>query len=87
MIRDFLQLNPRYFDSTLEPLDADDWVRDVNRMLITAGVDPRDKERFATHLLKGGSAAWWDNFLEMHPAGAEIAWEEFVETFRSHHIP
>jgi hypothetical protein len=38
MIRDFLQLNPRSFDATPEPLDADDWVRDVNRMLTTTGV-------------------------------------------------
>ena len=38
MIQDFLQLNPRSFDSTPQPLDADDWVRDVNLMLITAGV-------------------------------------------------
>ena len=87
-IRDFLQLNPRSFDSTPEPLDADDWVRDVNRMLNTAGVAPEDKVRFATHLLKGGSAAWWENFLEMRPANApEVTWEEFWEAFRSHHIP
>jgi len=86
-IRDFLQLNPRSFDSTPEPLDADDWVRDVNRMLNTAGVAPGDKVRFATHLLKGGSAAWWENFLEMCPAEANVTWEEFVEAFRSHHIP
>ncbi|XP_071685425.1 uncharacterized protein [Lolium perenne] len=88
MIRDFLQLNPRSFDSTPEPLDADDWVRDVNRMLNTAGVAPEDKVRFATHLLKGGSAAWWENFLEMRPANApDVTWEEFREAFRSHHIP
>ena len=75
-IRDFLQLNPRSFDSTPEPLDADDWVRDVNRMLNTAGVAPEDKVRFATHLLKGGSAAWWENFLEMRPTNApEVTWE------------
>ena len=87
-IHDFLQLNPRSFDSTPEPLDADDWVRDVNRMLNTAGVAPEDKVRFATHLLKGGSAAWWENFLEMRPANApEVTWEEFWEAFRSHHIP
>ena len=86
-IRDFLQLNPRSFDSTPEPLDADDWVRDVNRMLNTAGVTLGDKVRFATHLLKGGSAAWWENFLEMCPAKANVTWEEFVEAFRSHHIP
>nr|XP_051206026.1 uncharacterized protein LOC127321012 [Lolium perenne] len=88
MIRDFLQLNPRSFDSTPEPLDADDWVRDVNRMLNTAGVAPEDKVRFVTHLLKGGSAAWWENFLEMRPANApDVTWEEFREAFRSHHIP
>nr|XP_051208170.1 uncharacterized protein LOC127324216 [Lolium perenne] len=88
MIRDFLQLNPRSFDSTPEPLDADDWVRDVNRMLNTAGVAPEDKVRFATHLLTGGSAAWWENFLEMRPANApDVTWEEFREAFRSHHIP
>nr|XP_051209488.1 uncharacterized protein LOC127326742 [Lolium perenne] len=88
LIRDFLQLNPRSFDSTPEPLDADDWVRDVNRMLNTAGVAPEDKVRFATHLLTGGSAAWRENFLEMRPANApDVTWEEFREAFRSHHIP
>jgi hypothetical protein len=87
MIRDFLQLNPQSFDSMPQPLDADDWVRDVNHMLTTAGVAQGDKVRFATHLLKGGSAAWWENFLEMRPPNADLTLEEFVEAFRSHHIP
>ena len=38
MIQDFLQLNPRSFDAMPEPLDADDWVCDVNCMLTIAGV-------------------------------------------------
>jgi hypothetical protein len=42
--------------------------------------------RFATYLLKGGSAAWWENFFEMRPADAGITWEEFLEAFRRHHI-
>jgi hypothetical protein len=58
-----------------EPLDADDWVRDVNRMLTTAGVAQGEKVRFATHLLKGGSAAWWENFLEKRRLNADITWE------------
>nr|XP_051229462.1 uncharacterized protein LOC127347297 [Lolium perenne] len=85
MIRDFLQLNPRSFDATPQPLDADDWVRDVNRMLNIAGVAPEDKVKYATHLLKGGSAAWWDHYQEMR-GGADVSWDQFVEAFRSHHI-
>ena len=85
-IRDFLQLNSRTFDATPEPLDADDWVCDVNRMLNTAGVAPEDKVRYATHLLKGGSAAWWDHYQEMRPRDAYVSWDQFVEAFRSHHI-
>ncbi|KAK1613383.1 hypothetical protein QYE76_037056 [Lolium multiflorum] len=57
-------------------------------MLNTAGVAPEDKVRFATHLLKGGSAAWWENFTEMCPTNApDVTREEFFEAFRSHHIP
>ena len=64
-IRDFLQLNPRTFDTTLEPLDADDWLREVNRVLNTARVAQDDKVPFVTHLLRGDSAAWWENYQEM----------------------
>jgi hypothetical protein len=57
-------------------------------MLNTTGVAPEDKVRFATHLLKGWCAAWWKNFTKMHPANApDVTWEEFLEAFRSHHIP
>ena len=61
-------------------------MHDVNRMLIIAGVAQEDKVRFATHLLKGGSIAWWENFLEMHPPNADVTWEELLEAFRNHHI-
>ena len=35
-LRDFLNLNPRVFASSAEPLDADDWLREMNRTLVTA---------------------------------------------------
>lgn len=86
-IRDFLQLNPRSFDSTAEPLEADDWLREVNRILTIAKVAHEDKLQFATHLLRGESASWWENFLEMRAPDSPITWQEFQVAFRSYHIP
>ncbi len=86
-IRDFLQLNPPSFQPTAEPLDADDWLREVNRNLNVAGVANEDRVQFATHLLRGESAAWWENFQELHPPNLQFTWEEFSEAFKEHHIP
>ena len=58
-LRDFLQLNPRTFASSSQPLDADDWLGEMNRTIIAANVSPDDRVTFVTFLLKGESAAWW----------------------------
>ena len=58
-LRDFLQLNPRTFASSSQPLDADDWLGEMNRTIIAANVSPEDRVTFVTFLLKGESAAWW----------------------------
>ena len=85
-IREFLNLNPRTFDTPLRPLDADDWLREMNRTLSTARVDPADRVAFVTFLLRGESAAWWDSYLERRPLDTEITWDEFQTLFRRHHI-
>ena len=42
-LRDFHNLNSRIFASSTEPLDADDWLREMNRTLVTARVAPDDR--------------------------------------------
>ena len=42
---------------------------------------------YAPHYLTGAAAAWWENFLHMHPSEHNITWEEFKEGFRGAHIP
>ena len=41
-IRDFLNLNPRNFDSPTQPLDADHWLREMSMTLSTTRVAPED---------------------------------------------
>jgi hypothetical protein len=50
-IKDFLNLNPRTFDTPVQPLDVDDWLREMDRTLTMAHVAPEDRVPFVTFLL------------------------------------
>ena len=78
---------PSTFAHTDRPLEADDWLRDIERKLIIAQCSDHEKVLYAPHYLTGAAAAWWENFLHMHPSGHNITWEEFKEGFRGAHIP
>src|SRR3954465_3420521 len=81
----FLRLNPQRFSSTPEPIVADDWLRSVNHNLETVGCTEAERVRFASHLLEGPAAAWWDNYLVTYPIDT-ITWAQFQTTFRATHV-
>ena len=68
-IQEFLQLNPRTFDVTAEPIDADDWLCEMNKTISVTLVANEDRVPYVTYLLRGVSAAWWDNYLMMTAPG------------------
>jgi hypothetical protein len=37
--------------------------------------------------LKGPAADWWDAYVEAHEEPKSINWQEFKNSFRSHHVP
>src|SRR3954466_7024786 len=81
----FLRLNPQRFSSTPEPIVADDWLRSVGRNLETFGYTEAERVRFASHLLEGPVAAWWDNYLVTYPIDT-ITWAQFQAAFRAAHV-
>jgi hypothetical protein len=50
-LRDFRNSNPPTFSKSIEPLDADDWLRTIENKLEYAGVGVNDKVLYATHFL------------------------------------
>src|SRR3954471_21279635 len=62
MLTRFLRLRPTKFSGTTDPMVANDWLRSVNKDLVTVGYTDEEKVRFAAHLLEGPAATWWDNF-------------------------
>jgi hypothetical protein len=58
----FLRLRPAKFSIASEPTVALDWLRSVNKDLVTVGCTDAEKVRFAAHLLEGPAASWWETF-------------------------
>src|SRR3954463_3460005 len=48
-LRDFVRLNPPTFHQPEQPLDADDWHRDITRQLELASVHAADYVSFTTY--------------------------------------
>jgi hypothetical protein len=71
----------------MEPMDADDWLKTVERKLQVVQCNNREKVLLALHQLIGPTADWWDAYVEAHEDPDTINWNEFKMAFRSHHVP
>src|SRR3954470_8759428 len=85
-IQDFILLKPLVFRCSSEPLEADDWLRSIERKLDTAHVAPDDRVIFAAYFLEGAAAEWWENYVAMQPDGHVVTWQEFRDAFRGYHL-
>ena len=81
----FLRLRPNKFSSASEPMEADDWLRSVNKDLVTCECTDAEKIRFTAHLLEGPAGMWWETYQLTHPI-ATLDWDTFREGFRNAHI-
>jgi hypothetical protein len=68
-------------------MDADDWLKTIEKILQVVQCNNREKVLFASHQLEGPTADWWDAYVEAHEEPESINWQEFKDSFRSHHVP
>ena len=67
-LSDFQRTKHPSFSQVIDPLDADDWLRTIEKKLEIARTKEGDKVPFATHYLEGNAAIWWENEKAMWPA-------------------
>ena len=68
-INDFIKLYPPKFNHSVEPLDADDWLRSITHKLRSVNVAEANKVTYAAYHLEGPASLWWENFEAMRPVG------------------
>jgi hypothetical protein len=75
------------FSHVVEPMDADDWLKSVEKKLQVVQCNNHEKVLLASHQLSGPAADRWDAYMEAHGEPESINWPEFRATFHVHQVP
>src|SRR3954465_13829238 len=86
-LQGFMRLSPPTFHHPEQPLEADDWRRDVTSQLESAGVNAINYVNFASYFLRGPAAQWWDTHKGSLTEGTVVTWNDFKAAFRARYIP
>jgi hypothetical protein len=84
---EFQRTKPPTFSHSVEPMNADDWLKTIEKKLQVVQCNNREKVLLASHQLVGTAAEWWDAYVEAHEEPESINWQELKNSFRSHHVP
>jgi hypothetical protein len=84
---EFQRTKPPTFSQAMEPMDADDWLKYVEKKLQVVQCNNREKVLLASHHLSSPTTDWWDAYVEAHEEPKSINWPEFRAAFRAHHVP
>jgi hypothetical protein len=68
-------------------MDANDWLKTIEKKLQVVQCNNREKVLYALHQLEGLAVDWLDAYVEAHKEPESINWQEFMNSFRSHHVP
>jgi hypothetical protein len=84
---EFMRGHPPVFAHSSDPMDAKDWLRNVERELHIAQCDDREKVLYGPRLLRGAAQSWWESYLATHANLDTITWKEFRDSFHQYHVP
>jgi hypothetical protein len=63
---EFQQTKTPTFSHSIEPMDADDWLKTIEKKLQVLQCTNRERVLFTAHQLVGPAADWWDAHVEAH---------------------
>jgi hypothetical protein len=84
--REFISHHPPTYSHSVDPLDADDCLKTINKKLNITQCNDREMVLYASGRLEGAAADWWNAYTVAHAATDTITWQEFQEAFRTHQI-
>jgi hypothetical protein len=70
----FRRTKPPTFSQHMEPMDADDWLKSMEKKLLVVQCNNHEKVILASHQLSCPAANWWDAYVEAHEEPKSINW-------------
>src|SRR6266542_35882 len=86
-LHDFFSTRPPVFSHSVEPVDANDWLKTIDNKLQISQYVGHERVLYASHQLAGAAADWWTTYIAAHTDLENITWEEFKIAFRNQHVP
>jgi hypothetical protein len=83
---DFQRTKPPTFSYAMDLMDADDWLKSIEKKLQVVQCNNHEKVLLASHKLSGPAVDWWDSYVEAHKEPESINWPEFRAAFHAHHF-
>jgi hypothetical protein len=68
-------------------MEAEDWLKGVEKKLVIAYCTDHENVLFAVHQLYGTAANWWETYCNTHVNVDTIMWNELKARFRTHYVP
>jgi hypothetical protein len=86
-LAEFLRTCPTTFSQAKDPMEAEDWLKGVEKNLVIAQCMDREKVLFAVHQLYGTAANCREMYCNTHVNVDTITWNEFKARFCTHYVP
>ncbi|KAL8126782.1 hypothetical protein AgCh_013900 [Apium graveolens] len=79
-------VNPPEFKSSLDPIEASVWLKEIEKSFALVKVKEEQKVEFASYYLKNEATYWWEKVKTLEGTDA-ITWERFKELFPEKYVP
>jgi hypothetical protein len=86
-LAEFLRTHPTTFSQAKDPMEAEDWLKGVEKKLVIVQCTDREKVLFVVHRLFGTTANWWETCCNTHTDADSIMWNRFKAHFHNHYVP
>jgi hypothetical protein len=86
-LAEFLRTRPTTFSQAKGPMEAEEWLKGVEKKLVIAQCTDREKVLFAAHQLFGTAANWWETYYNYHADVDSNTCYEFKARFCNHYVP
>ncbi|GMN30141.1 hypothetical protein TIFTF001_035860 [Ficus carica] len=77
----FRRMKAPEFEGTTDPIEADNWLIDIQVILDFMGITKREKVLCVSFALKKDARHWWMT-VQMRRDVAAMSWQDFVTEFR-----
>ncbi|KAL8131237.1 hypothetical protein AgCh_007237 [Apium graveolens] len=82
----FQAINPPKFKGSLEPIEANVWLKEIEKTFALVKVKEEQKVEFASYYLKNEATYWWEMVKTLEGTDV-ISWERFKELFLEKYFP